>query len=132
MTSWTDFGSMPARATSSVTASLPSSSALSRAYCVPDLAKGVRTPRITATRGVYCHMRGYYRDVARGFSLSRSACWVRDRLKPALHGPPSAVGQASTIQSTRMTVAAPVLEANPLREGLEQERVPEASCLVIF
>ena len=24
------------------------------------------------------------------------------------------------------------LEANPLREGLEQERVPEASCLVIF
>jgi glucose-6-phosphate 1-dehydrogenase len=31
-----------------------------------------------------------------------------------------------------MTVAAPVLEANPLREGLEQERVPDASCLVIF
>jgi glucose-6-phosphate 1-dehydrogenase len=33
-----------------------------------------------------------------------------------------------------MTVAAPppVLAANPLREGLEQERVPEASCLVIF
>ncbi len=30
-----------------------------------------------------------------------------------------------------MTVA-PVLETNPLREGLEQERVPEASCLVIF
>jgi glucose-6-phosphate 1-dehydrogenase len=31
-----------------------------------------------------------------------------------------------------MTVAAPVLESNPLREGLEQERVPDASCLVIF
>jgi glucose-6-phosphate 1-dehydrogenase len=31
-----------------------------------------------------------------------------------------------------MTVAAPVIEANPLREGLEQERVPDASCLVIF
>lgn len=31
-----------------------------------------------------------------------------------------------------MTVAAPVVEANPLREGLEQERVPDASCLVIF
>jgi glucose-6-phosphate 1-dehydrogenase len=31
-----------------------------------------------------------------------------------------------------MSVAAPVLEANPLREGLEQERVPDASCLVIF
>jgi glucose-6-phosphate 1-dehydrogenase len=30
-----------------------------------------------------------------------------------------------------MTVA-PTLEPNPLREGLEQERVPEASCLVIF
>ena len=28
-----------------------------------------------------------------------------------------------------MTVA---LEPNPLREGLEQERVPDASCLVIF
>src|SRR4051812_137409 len=26
----------------------------------------------------------------------------------------------------------PVLEPNPLREGLEQERVPDASCLVIF
>jgi glucose-6-phosphate 1-dehydrogenase len=25
-----------------------------------------------------------------------------------------------------------LLEANPLREGLEQERVPDASCLVIF
>src|ERR1043166_8156200 len=31
-----------------------------------------------------------------------------------------------------MTVAAPVVETNPLREGLEQERVPDASCLVIF
>jgi glucose-6-phosphate 1-dehydrogenase len=33
-----------------------------------------------------------------------------------------------------MTVAAPTaaLETNPLREGLEQERVPDASCLVIF
>jgi glucose-6-phosphate 1-dehydrogenase len=33
-----------------------------------------------------------------------------------------------------MTVAVPtaVLETNPLREGLEQERVPDASCLVIF
>jgi len=31
-----------------------------------------------------------------------------------------------------MTVTAPVVEANPLREGLEQERVPDASCLVIF
>ena len=31
-----------------------------------------------------------------------------------------------------MTVVAPVLETNPLREGLEQERVPDASCLVIF
>jgi len=31
-----------------------------------------------------------------------------------------------------MTVAAPVVEPNPLREGLEQERVPDASCLVIF
>ena len=31
-----------------------------------------------------------------------------------------------------MSAAAPVLEANPLREGLEQERVPESSCLVIF
>jgi glucose-6-phosphate 1-dehydrogenase len=30
----------------------------------------------------------------------------------------------------RMTVAA--VEANPLRQGLEQERVPEPSCLVIF
>ncbi len=28
--------------------------------------------------------------------------------------------------------ASPVPEVNPLREGLEQERVPEASCLVIF
>src|SRR5207244_3017747 len=32
----------------------------------------------------------------------------------------------------RMSVAAPVLEPNPLREGLEQERVPDASSLVIF
>src|SRR6476659_1442181 len=31
-----------------------------------------------------------------------------------------------------MTVVAPVVEPNPLREGLEQERVPDASCLVIF
>ncbi|HEY6141528.1 MAG TPA: glucose-6-phosphate dehydrogenase [Thermoanaerobaculia bacterium] len=31
-----------------------------------------------------------------------------------------------------MTLTAPVVEANPLREGLEQERVPDASCLVIF
>jgi glucose-6-phosphate 1-dehydrogenase len=31
-----------------------------------------------------------------------------------------------------MTVAAPVIEPNPLREGLEQERVPDPSCLVIF
>src|ERR1700704_6647594 len=31
-----------------------------------------------------------------------------------------------------MSLAVPVLEANPLREGLEQERVPDASCLVIF
>jgi glucose-6-phosphate 1-dehydrogenase len=30
-----------------------------------------------------------------------------------------------------MTLA-PAIEANPLREGLEQERVPDASCLVIF
>ncbi|HEX7421858.1 MAG TPA: glucose-6-phosphate dehydrogenase [Thermoanaerobaculia bacterium] len=29
-------------------------------------------------------------------------------------------------------VATPSLEANPLREGLDQERVPDASCLVIF
>src|SRR5690242_3972425 len=28
--------------------------------------------------------------------------------------------------------APPVPETNPLREGLEQERVPDASCLVIF
>src|SRR6476469_6126713 len=32
----------------------------------------------------------------------------------------------------RMSTVTPVLEANPLREGLDQERVPEASCLVIF
>ncbi len=31
-----------------------------------------------------------------------------------------------------MSLAAPTLETNPLREGLEQERIPEASCLVIF
>src|SRR5437879_5593201 len=31
-----------------------------------------------------------------------------------------------------MSVVAPAVEANPLREGLEQERVPDASCLVIF
>src|SRR5436305_5417130 len=32
-----------------------------------------------------------------------------------------------------MSVAAPrVPEVNPLREGLEQERVPDASCLVLF
>src|SRR2546423_2238706 len=33
-----------------------------------------------------------------------------------------------------MSVTAPAseLSANPLREGLEQERVPDASCLVIF
>ena len=31
-----------------------------------------------------------------------------------------------------MSSAAPALETNPLREGLEQERVPDASCLVIF
>jgi glucose-6-phosphate 1-dehydrogenase len=31
-----------------------------------------------------------------------------------------------------MTVTAPGLETNPLREGLEQERVPDPSCLVIF
>src|SRR3954470_4314333 len=32
-----------------------------------------------------------------------------------------------------MSVAAPPLpETNPLREGLDQERVPDASCLVIF
>src|SRR5258705_8206792 len=31
-----------------------------------------------------------------------------------------------------MSVVAPVVEPNPLREGLEQERVPDASCLVIF
>src|SRR5438094_836097 len=41
-----------------------------------------------------------------------------------------------SIQSTRggapMSTVVPDLEPNPLREGLEQERVPEASCLVIF
>jgi glucose-6-phosphate 1-dehydrogenase len=31
-----------------------------------------------------------------------------------------------------MSTVVPVLEPNPLREGLEQERVPEASCLIIF
>jgi glucose-6-phosphate 1-dehydrogenase len=31
-----------------------------------------------------------------------------------------------------MTVVVPVVDSNPLREGLEQERVPDASCLVIF
>ncbi len=31
-----------------------------------------------------------------------------------------------------MSTLAPVLETNPLREGLDQERVPDASCLVIF
>ncbi|HUF16596.1 MAG TPA: glucose-6-phosphate dehydrogenase, partial [Thermoanaerobaculia bacterium] len=31
-----------------------------------------------------------------------------------------------------MTVSATQLEANPLREGLDQERVPDASILVIF
>ena len=31
-----------------------------------------------------------------------------------------------------MTVTAPGLETNPLREGLDLERVPDASCLVIF
>ncbi|MBV9492751.1 MAG: glucose-6-phosphate dehydrogenase [Acidobacteria bacterium] len=31
-----------------------------------------------------------------------------------------------------MTTTAPDVEPNPLREGLEQERVPDASCLVIF
>lgn len=31
-----------------------------------------------------------------------------------------------------MAASVPVVEANPLREGLEQERVPDASCLVIF
>ena len=31
-----------------------------------------------------------------------------------------------------MTLAATELESNPLREGLEQERVPDPSCLVIF
>ena len=35
--------------------------------------------------------------------------------------------------SSRQPMAvAPVLETNPLREGLEQERVPDPSCLVIF
>lgn len=29
-------------------------------------------------------------------------------------------------------VSAPTVQTNPLREGLEQERVPDASCLVIF
>src|SRR5258707_1480268 len=29
-------------------------------------------------------------------------------------------------------VTPPVPEVNPLREGLDQERVPDASCLVIF
>src|SRR5437016_3559934 len=31
-----------------------------------------------------------------------------------------------------MSVVAPAIDANPLREGLEQERVPDASCLIIF
>src|SRR5258706_2612159 len=31
-----------------------------------------------------------------------------------------------------MSVVAPAIDANPLREGLEQERVPDPSCLVIF
>src|SRR5258706_1120974 len=31
-----------------------------------------------------------------------------------------------------MSGIAPAIDANPLREGLEQERVPDASCLVIF
>ena len=31
-----------------------------------------------------------------------------------------------------MSLAVPTVEPNPLREGLEQERVPDASCLVIF
>jgi glucose-6-phosphate 1-dehydrogenase len=31
-----------------------------------------------------------------------------------------------------MSAVAPTIEPNPLREGLEQERVPDASCLVIF
>jgi len=38
----------------------------------------------------------------------------------------------SVAEEAPMTVVAPVLETNPLREGLEQERVPDASCLVIF
>src|ERR1041384_7287277 len=37
-----------------------------------------------------------------------------------------------TRRQCTMTLAPPVVEANPLREGLEQERVPDASCLVIF
>ncbi len=31
-----------------------------------------------------------------------------------------------------MSLVTPAIEPNPLREGLEQERVPDASCLVIF
>ncbi|MGZ7041642.1 MAG: glucose-6-phosphate dehydrogenase, partial [Thermoanaerobaculia bacterium] len=37
-----------------------------------------------------------------------------------------------SFQEAFMAVGVPVLEPNPLREGLDQERVPEASCLVIF
>src|SRR3954452_10585488 len=35
-------------------------------------------------------------------------------------------------EAATMSLVAPAIDANPLREGLEQERVPDASCLVIF
>src|SRR6267142_2524541 len=59
---------------------------------------------MTATRGVYCHMRASITDEIQ--STAGGRCMS--------------------------SVTAPVLETNPLREGLEQERVPDASCLVIF
>src|SRR4051795_6382486 len=52
--------------------------------------------------------------------LHRSSFIVhRSTMRPEEEGPMS-------------SATVPVLEPNPLREGLEQERVPDASCLVIF
>src|SRR5438874_1616816 len=68
---------------------------------------------------------------------TRLAGWSPAGRRMVRRGPAAIRRAHPTIQSRAggprsMTVAAPVVEPNPLREGLEQERVPDASCLIIF
>src|SRR5438105_12511733 len=82
---------------------------------------------MTATRGVYCHMRA--RIAPAECRMQNAKCKMAPLL--ILHFAFCIPIRIAPRRQT-MTLTAPVIEANPLREGLEQERVPDASCLVIF